>query len=77
MKIPVTCMDCQHADLHCYDKDPILAACHKKPQPNNERFPFEIEIARLPRLCNDYDKDNNPKTIEVREKHQKTGELTA
>lgn len=85
VKIPVTCMDCKHAALHRYGNDPILAACHCKPQPANERFPFEVEIASVLRLCATYRKDNSPKEVEQREhwstidndRFQKTGEFAA
>ena len=68
-KIPVTCLDCEYSGLHRYDSNPILAACHKKPQPDNVRFPFEVEVASILRLCNEYDKAEGEKTIEQRYKH--------
>ena len=66
MKVPVTCLTCEHAHLHRYDNNPVLAACRKKPQEGNERFPFEIEIASLLRLCKPYKKSRTTKEIEQR-----------
>ena len=68
-KIPVTCLTCKHSGLHRYDSNPILAACHKKPQPDNDRFPFAVDVVSTLRLCNDYDKAVGEKTIEQRFKH--------
>lgn len=69
-KTLVRCLNCLHADLHRYDNDPILAACHQKPQPDNERFPFEIEVANILRLCAGWKFDASEKTVEQRTKHQ-------
>ena len=70
VKVPVTCMDCQYSHLHRYDNNPVLAACHCKPQPDNKRFPFEVEIASVLRLCKPYKKDLHHKEIEQRYKNQ-------
>lgn len=64
----VTCMTCKHAALHRYGNDPILAACHCKPQPGNERFPFEVEVASLQRHCKLHLPTTKEKTVEQREK---------
>lgn len=69
-KVPVACITCLHAHLHRYDSNPILAACHAKPQPGNERFPFVVEVAIFLRLCNDYDHDPREKTVEHRTRRQ-------
>lgn len=64
----VSCMTCEHSSLHRYDSNPILAACHKKPKENNDRFPFEIEIANVLRHCKPYAKSSKPKEVEQRYK---------
>lgn len=69
VNIPVTCMTCAHAALHRYDNNPILAACHCKPQPGNEQFPFEIEIASLLRKCVSYTAEKATKEVEQRYKY--------
>lgn len=69
-KVPVRCNTCLHAHLHRYDSNPILAACHAKPQPDNERFPFEIEVASILRLCNEYDLDLNEKVVQQHTRRQ-------
>lgn len=69
VNIPVTCMTCKHSLLHRYDSNPILAACQCKPQPGNEQFPFEIEIASLLRKCVSYDEAKGTKEVEQRYKH--------
>lgn len=68
VKTPVRCLHCLHASLHRYDSNPILAACHQKPQADNERFPFEVEIANVLRQCAKYDYDHNDKPVEQRTK---------
>lgn len=67
-KAIVTCEDCLHAMLHRYGDNPLLASCSKKPQPNDTRFPFVVEVARSPRLCAAYTHDARQKHIEVRER---------
>ncbi len=47
----VTCMNCMNAMLHRYGNNPILAACQAKPQPYNEKFPFEVMVAGHLRSC--------------------------
>ena len=65
-KTPAICRTCLHAKLHRYDNNPLLAACQCKPQPDNERFPFEIELANTPRKCESYSFDPSEKEIEQR-----------
>ena len=47
------CTDCLWANLVQYDgpRDPLLAECTKKPQPNDTRFPYQVEVARSKKLC--------------------------
>ena len=64
----VNCLDCALGRLHQYGKDPILAACEAHPQPNNERFPFEIMVASFLRICKEHKHTNEVKEIEHRKK---------
>lgn len=64
----VCCLNCLHAILHRYDKDPILAACKCKPQPQNERFPYQVEVACHLRQCSDWELDPQRKEVEQRSK---------
>ena len=64
----VCCLNCQHAELHRYGNNPILAACHTKPQPNNERFPYQIEVACHLRKCSDWKLEPQKKEVEQRQK---------
>ena len=64
----VCCLNCLHAHLHRYGNNPILAACQKKPQPDNERFPFQVEVACHLRKCDAWELDTEKKTVEVRKK---------
>ncbi len=64
----VCCLNCLHAGLHRYGNNPILAACHTQPQPDNERFPFVVEVARHLRKCRSWELDTNKKTVEQRSK---------
>ena len=64
----VCCLNCLHADLHRYGTNPILAACHQKPQPDNERFPYQVEVASFLRKCSDWHLDPHEKTVELRSK---------
>lgn len=64
----VCCMDCAHGPLHRYDNNPVLAACHKKPNCMNERFPYQVEVASVMRRCVDYQKSLVAKVIEQRSK---------
>ena len=62
----VCCLNCQHAILHRYDHNPILAACKRKPQPDNERFPYEVEVACHLRRCKDWLLESERKKVEQR-----------
>jgi hypothetical protein len=62
----VTCMDCEHAILHRYGSNPILAACKCQPQHNNERFPFLVEVASFQRRCANYRHSLTEKQVEIR-----------
>jgi hypothetical protein len=64
----VCCLNCLHADLHRYDNNPTLAACHAQPQPDNARFPYQVEVACHLRKCNDWALDPEKKTVEQRSK---------
>lgn len=64
----VCCLNCLRADLHRYGNNPILAACHAQPQPENERFPYQVEVACHLRRCNDWKLDPNRKPVEQRSK---------
>lgn len=62
----VCCMNCLHAQLHRYGNNPILAACLCQPQPNNERFPYVVEVASPLRKCKSWKLDPNEKEVEQR-----------
>lgn len=62
---PVTCMTCFHAMLHRYGNDPVLAACHCKPQPWDVKFPYEIEVASAQRRCSSYIVSDEEKTVQL------------
>lgn len=62
----VSCINCLHAQLHRYDSNPILASCHCKPQPNNERFPYVVEVAAPLRKCKNWALDPRKKEVEQR-----------
>lgn len=64
----VCCMDCFWANLIQYgDNDPVLAECRQKPQLFNERFPYEVEVARAGRICALHKhQDRSEKTIQKR-----------
>ena len=62
----VCCLDCQRARLHRYGNDPILSACQAKPQPGNERFPYEVQVAAFMRRCADWKQDTGNKGVEQR-----------
>ena len=64
----VCCLNCQHANLHRYGNDPILAACKCKPQPDNERFPYDVQVACHLRRCSDWKLDPVKKEVEKRSK---------
>lgn len=64
----VCCMDCFWANLIQYcEHDPVLAECRQKPQLYNERFPYEVEVARVKRICKLHKlQDRSEKTIQKR-----------
>ena len=64
----VCCLNCQHAQLHRYNNNPILAACHAQPQPDNNRFPYAVEVAYHLRHCSDWKLDPQKKEVEQRQK---------
>ena len=64
----VRCLNCLHAGLHRYGNNPVLSACHAQPQPENKKFPYQVEIASTPRKCSDWAFDPNEKTVEQRVK---------
>ena len=66
----VTCDHCLHALLIQYDapRAPLLAECRRKPQPYDDRFPYQMEVARAPKRCSLYTHDARQKPVEVRPK---------
>ena len=66
----VRCSCCLHAMLIQYGKhDPVLAECRRKPNMDNERMPFEREVASVPRQCAMHTwQDEAEKTIQQRVK---------
>ena len=62
----VCCLNCLHAQLHRYGNNPILAACHAQPQPDNDRFPYVVEVARHLRKCSSWKLDAKRKEVEQR-----------
>lgn len=60
----VCCLNCLHAKLRQHGTNPILAACKCKPQPDNERFPYDVQVARPLRNCSDWKLDPNEKEVE-------------
>lgn len=69
----VRCRCCLHAGLMQYSKhDPVLAECHKKPDADNERFPYQVEVANVPRMCPLYKwQDPEEKTVQMRAKRNR------
>ena len=63
----VTCEHCQHALLHRYGNNPLLAQCTKKPQPYNNRFPYAVEIARAERICSMYTYTGEKRFVQQRQ----------
>lgn len=48
----ICCRCCLHAMLMQYGKhDPVLAECLKQPNLDDERFPYQVEVAGVPRKC--------------------------
>lgn len=64
----VCCLNCLNALLHRYGNNPILAGCKCKPQPDNERFPYAVEVACHLRRCSDWKLDPVKKEVELRSK---------
>ena len=64
--VPVCCMDCKHSCLMQYGNNPVLADCLQKPQPGNDRFPYQREVARAMRICAMHRHTDETKTIEKR-----------
>ncbi len=62
----VSCMTCMNACLHRYGNNPILAACLCKPQPYDDRFPYIVEVANIPRKCANYKQSLETKIVEIR-----------
>ena len=64
----VCCMDCAWAHLIQYGNNPLLAECQKKPIFENDKFPYEREVASSRRVCPTWKhQDRHEKTIEKRE----------
>lgn len=64
----VCCMDCFWARLIQYGNNPVLADCTKKPNVDNERFPYQREVASAKWICPTWKHDSQVKSIEKREK---------
>ena len=64
----VCCMDCLWANLIQYGNNPVIAECLKKPNPYNERFPYQREVASARRVCPAWKHDDRQKSVEKREK---------
>ena len=62
----VCCMDCFWANLFRYDNNPILSQCTKKPNPGNERFPYQVEVASTRWVCPLYKHQDGDKFIQQR-----------
>ncbi len=63
---PCSCMTCKWAMLHRYGTNPILAACEKRPQQGNIKFPYEIMVASFLWICPHYAKSEDKKWVELR-----------
>lgn len=64
----VCCKDCLHAHLIQYGNNPVLAECHKKPNPGDDKFPYQREVASTRWICPICKHDDQVKEIEKREK---------
>lgn len=64
----VCCKDCLFAHLIQYDNNPVLAECHKKPNPGDEKFPYQREVASTRWICPTWKHDIQEKIIEKRRK---------
>ena len=65
---PGSCMTCLYAQLHRYENNPVLAACEKKPQPGNAKFPYEVMVASPVWVCPSYKQADGEKWIQPRVK---------
>ena len=64
----VCCKDCLYAHLIQYGNNPVLAECHKKPNPGDDKFPYQREVASTRWICPTWKHDDQVKEIEKREK---------
>ena len=64
---PCSCMTCAHSMLHRYGSNPVLAACQKKPQPYDAKFPYEVFVASMVWVCPRYAEATSDKWIQPRE----------
>lgn len=62
-----SCMTCKYSMLHRYGSNPVLAACEKKPQPGNAKFPYEVMVANTVWICPKYAEAEGEKWIQPRE----------
>ena len=62
MTVNKTCRYCLYASLIRYGNNPIIAECHKKPQPGNDKFPYERMVASS-QVCNEWKQDASDKVI--------------
>lgn len=65
----VCCLDCIWAKLLQYGTNPVLADCLKKPNPDNDKFPYERQVASARWICPTYKHDTKVKEIEHRDAH--------
>lgn len=61
-----SCMTCKHSMLHRYGSNPVLAACEKKPQPGNAKFPYEVMVASTVWICPTWAEAEGEKWIQPR-----------
>lgn len=62
------CMDCFWSNLFRYGSNPVLAQCTRKPNPYNEKFPYQVEVARAKWICPLYKHQEGQKFIQIRVK---------
>jgi hypothetical protein len=48
-----------------YDNGPVIAECLIAPQPMNERFPYERQVAKWPINCPGYKQTDKAKEIRI------------
>ena len=61
------CMTCKHSMLHRYGNNPILAACEKRPQTGDAKFPYEVMVAGVTWVCPTWEQAEGEKWVQPRE----------